>query len=61
MGNALQAENNITGAVQFYNYAMVLNPNFTEAFHGLLIVKCYQQRIKSEKSRKGVSSMCIVH
>uniref|UniRef100_H2YHZ2 Uncharacterized protein n=1 Tax=Ciona savignyi TaxID=51511 RepID=H2YHZ2_CIOSA len=49
MGNALQAQDNITGAVEFYNYAMVLHPQYKEAFHSLLVVKCSQLRNRNQE------------
>lgn len=42
MGNVLQANHNMSGAVQFYNYALVLHPDYKEALQSLLIVKCYK-------------------
>ncbi|CAK8679965.1 tetratricopeptide repeat protein 17-like isoform X2 [Clavelina lepadiformis] len=50
MGNALQAQENVTGAVQFYSYALLLYPQYTEAYHSLLVVKCRnltQQKLDS--------------
>ena len=39
-GNALQAANNFTGAIEFYNYALMLQPNYVQAFHSISTVKC---------------------
>ena len=50
MGNALQARNNVTGAMEFYNYATVLNPHYQEAIRSLMIVKC-QNRTKMQNHK----------
>lgn len=42
MGNVLQEHTNLTGAIQFYNYALVLHPDYKEALQSLLIVKCFK-------------------
>nr|XP_018672539.1 tetratricopeptide repeat protein 17-like isoform X2 [Ciona intestinalis] len=55
MGNALQAQDNITGAVEFYNYAMVLNPQYKDAFHSLLVVKC--SHLRSQKQEDNVKKL----
>jgi len=55
MGNALHAQENITGAIEFYNYAMVLHPQYREAFHSLLVVKCYN--LKQKKHQEQVKEM----
>ena len=41
MGNALLAQNNVSGAIEFYNYAVILNPAYQEAFQSLLLIKCH--------------------
>lgn len=40
MGNALQASGNITGAITFYEYGLILHPQYAEVFHALMNVKC---------------------
>lgn len=55
MGNALQAQDNITGAVEFYNYAMVLHHQYREAFHALLVVKC--SNLKRLKHKEQVDAI----
>nr|CAB3267326.1 tetratricopeptide repeat protein 17-like [Phallusia mammillata] len=55
MGNALQAQENITGAVEFYNYAMVLHQQYREAFHALLVVKCFNlKRLKQQQQTDAI-------
>ena len=39
MGTNLVALKNITGAVEFFNYALYLNPSYVESFHCLFINK----------------------
>lgn len=46
MGTNLVAMNNITGAVEFFSYALYLNPDYIEAFQCLFINKCALLREK---------------
>jgi len=55
MGNSLQAQNNMSGAVQFYNYATILNPLYQEAIQSLLLLKCKNMTKKAnEKSAEEI-------
>ena len=64
MGNALQAQNNMSGAIPFYNYATILNPLYQEAIQSLLLLKCKNmtQQAKQESPEeiiaKWVSLVC---
>lgn len=52
MGNALQAYANFSGAIEFYTYALMLNPTYREAFHSLMVVKCAHQVVQGRKNNK---------
>jgi len=46
MGTNLVAMSNITGAIEFFSYALYLNPDYIEAFQCLFINKCALLREK---------------
>jgi tetratricopeptide (TPR) repeat protein len=49
MGTNLVAMKNITGAIEFFNYALFLDPEYIEPFHSLFINKCTLLRQKANK------------